>query len=310
MNNSSYRILDNLNEGIIIINDKLEICYWNNFMEAMTDKSLHQVEGKDLLSVLPKLNTNYFRKSVNNLLENGNKVFFSAAMHKNIVNESVKLNLNLSLIYDGKYKYILMEFINVTNQFVQISKLRKYINELVVLNKQLEDKEKIIENLAYYDNLTGISNRTLFYKIAGNMLENAKRNNNTMCLMFIDIDKFKFINDSYGHEAGDKVIVRVAEILQSAVRKNDIVARYGGDEFLVLLSQIESIKDCRVIISRIVDSEKNTIELECDKLEISLSIGMSFYPNDGDTIDKLITKADKEMYKTKRQSASCECLFE
>lgn len=302
MNNISYKILDNLNEGIIIINDNLEICYWNNFMEAMTDKSLDQVEGKNLLSVLPKLNTNYFRKSVNNLFENGNKVFFSAAMHKNIVNDIVKLNLYLSLIDDEKYKYILMEFINVTNQFVQINKLRKYINELVVLNKQLEDKEKIIENLAYYDNLTGISNRTLFYEIAGNMLENAKRNNETMCLMFIDIDKFKFINDSYGHEAGDKVIVRVAEILKNAVRKNDVVARYGGDEFLVLLSQIESINDCRVIISRIVDNEKNTIELECDELEISLSIGMSFYPDDGDTIDKLITKADKEMYKIKKQS--------
>ena len=300
MNNIFSKILDNLNQGIVIINEKLEICYWISFMEQLTKLNYKQVENKNVLLVLPKLNTNYFKKSINDVIKNGNKAFFSAAMHKHLVNDNVELNLNLSLIYNGETKYLILEFINVTSQFLQINKLKQYINELVELNKQLKEKEKIIEKLAYYDNLTKVPNRTLFYKIAGNMLENAKRNSNMMCLMFIDIDKFKCINDSYGHEAGDKVIVRVAEILQNAVRKNDIVARYGGDEFLILLPQIKSLDDYKAVISRIADDKNNIINLEGNELEISLSIGVSFYPDDGDNIDKLITKADKEMYITKR----------
>ncbi|WP_313342005.1 diguanylate cyclase domain-containing protein [Sedimentibacter sp.] len=308
MSNIFCKALDCLNEGIVIINEKLEICYWNSFMELITNLSLEQVEGKNIFVVLPNLNTNYFKKSANDLFKSGNKIFFSAAMHKHLVNDNIELNLNLSLINNGEEesKYLLLEFINVTSQFLQINKLKQYINELIELNKQLKEKEKIIENLAYYDNLTGVSNRTLFYKIAGNMLENAKRSNSKMCLMFIDVDKFKSINDNYGHEAGDKVIVRVSEILKNAVRKNDIVARYGGDEFLVLLPQIKSFDDHKAVISRIADNKNDIIKLEGNAIKISLSIGVSFYPDDGDNLDKLITKADKEMYISKRQTTNRE----
>ncbi len=300
MNSKYCTALNNLHEGIVITNENLEICYWNHFMKSITNLDNEQVEQKNILSVLPNLNTNYFKRTVNNLFENGNRMFFSAAMHKHLLNENIDLNLNLSLIYEDEVKFLLLEFIDVTGQFIQINKLRNYINDLVILNEELKKKEKIIEKLAYYDNLTGVSNRTLFFNLAEKMLENAKRNNNEMCLLFLDIDKFKFINDNYGHEAGDKVIVKVAEILKEAIRNNDIVARYGGDEFLVLLSQIKSHDDYKTVISRIVNNKNNNITLEGNEIEISLSIGISFFPNDGDTIDKLLTKADKEMYIAKR----------
>lgn len=307
MHSIFYKALNDVNEGIVILNKDMEICYWNNFMRSITGFSSEQTENKNIFLILPNLNTNYFNKSANEVFAGGNKVFFSAAMHKRLVNDNINLNLNLSLLEDGDSKFLLLEFIDVTNQFLQINKLKNYINELIKLNKQLKEKEKIIENLAYYDNLTGVSNRTLFYKVAENMLENAKRNNNIMCLMFLDIDKFKSINDNYGHEAGDRVISRVAEILKEATRKNDIVARYGGDEFLVLLPNIKTYNDYKVVVSRIANNKNNTIDFEGKEINISLSIGISFYPDDGETIDKLITKADKEMYISKRRKSHVIC---
>lgn len=296
--------LDFIYEEIIIINKNYEICYWNNNMKAITNLDFEEVESKNILEVLPNLNTNYFKKTANDLFANGNKAFLSAAMHKNLISEYMDFNLYLSIINKGKSKYLLMEFVDVTSQFMQINKLKKYTNELYKLNLELKEKEIMIKKLAYYDNLTGISNRSLFYKLAEKMFESAKRNNNKMCLMFIDIDNFKCINDNYGHDAGDKAIVKVAEILKEATRENDIVARYGGDEFIVLLTQIKSHDDYKIVVSRIVNNKDNVLILCREKVEITMSIGISFYPNDGETIDKLLTKADKEMYIKKGQKKS------
>ncbi len=295
------QVLDYVHEGIIIINENFEICYWNKNMKTITNQRFEDVENKNILEVLPNLNTNYFKKIANDLFTNGNKAFLSAAMHKHLINEKIDFNLYLSVIDEGKSKYLLMEIVDVTSQFMQINKLKNYVNELYKLNLELKEKERIIEKLAYYDNLTGVANRSLFYELAEKMLESAKRNNNIMCLMFIDIDKFKSINDKYGHEVGDKAIIKAAEILNDAVRENDIVARYGGDEFLILLSQIKSHEDYKIVMSRIVNNKSNFIVIEGEEIEISMSIGMSFYPNDGETIDKLLTKADKEMYIEKEQ---------
>lgn len=295
------QVLDYVHEGIIIINENFEICYWNKNMKTITNQRFEDVENKNILEVLPNLNTNYFKKIANDLFTNGNKAFLSAAMHKHLINEKIDFNLYLSVIDEGKSKYLLMEIVDVTSQFMQINKLKNYVNELYKLNLELKEKERIIEKLAYYDNLTGVANRSLFYELAEKMLESAKRNNNIMCLMFIDIDKFKSINDKYGHEVGDKAIIKAAEILNDAVRENDIVARYGGDEFLILLSQIKSHEDYKIVLSRIVNNKSNFIVIEGEEIEISMSIGMSFYPNDGETIDKLLTKADKEMYIEKEQ---------
>lgn len=295
------QVLDYVHEGIIIINENFKICYWNKNMKTITNQRFEDVENKNILEVLPNLNTNYFKKIANDLFTNGNKAFLSAAMHKHLINEKIDFNLYLSVIDEGKSKYLLMEIVDVTSQFMQINKLKNYVNELYKLNLELKEKERIIEKLAYYDNLTGVANRSLFYELAEKMLESAKRNNNIMCLMFIDIDKFKSINDKYGHEVGDKAIIKAAEILNDAVRENDIVARYGGDEFLILLSQIKSHEDYKIVMSRIVNNKSNFIVIEGEEIEISMSIGMSFYPNDGETIDKLLTKADKEMYIEKEQ---------
>ena len=272
-------------------------------MEAITGIGRENTVNKDLYTIVPGLNINYFRQAIDNVACTGCKMFFSAAMHKGLVNGKENLNIKMNRFENGSSKFLLLEFIDVTDQFVQMDRLKNYVRELCDVNKQLKEKEKIIKNLAYYDNLTGVANRTLFYELAEKLLRSAKRSKSMLGLIFIDVDKFKSINDNYGHKAGDEVLVKVTEILKEATRSSDIVARHGGDEFLILLPHLEHFNDYEVIVSRIINNKNNTIEHDGQKIDISLSMGISLYPDDGDTVDKLIAEADKAMYLVKNKKA-------
>lgn len=300
MNKILYDVLNDVSEGIIILNENLEISLFNNYMERITGFPKEEVLNNNIYDILPKINVNYFSNAIKNVIDNDSKIFFSAAMHQGLINSKYNLNLKISRFIENESKYLLLEFIDVTNQFIQINALKEYVHELCKVNKKLKQKEKIIKNLAYYDNLTKVANRTLFFELAEKFLINAKRNNHMLGVMFIDVDNLKTINDTYGHEAGDLVLVKVAEILKETTRKNDIVARHGGDEFLILLPYIKTLDNNDVIVSRIADKNK-TVKFNDIDINISLSIGIGFFPYDGDTIDKLIAKADRAMYDDKKR---------
>ncbi len=310
MDNTVYDILNDIGEGIVILDQELEICFWNHYMEYVTEIKQEKVKGCHIYEVLPNLNKDYFKKSVDQILCHGCKMFFSAAMHPALVNEKKEFNLKISSFQKENFTFFLLEFINVTNQFARINQLKEYVHQLYELNKKLKEKEAVIKNLAYYDQLTGLANRTLFYKLAEKFINNASRHETLLALMFLDVDKFKLINDTYGHEAGDKVLMKVADILTKCTRKGDIVARLGGDEFLILLPYIKEANHYQGIASRIIQAEQKSI-LHCEKeITISLSMGISVYPYHGKTLDKLILRADQAMYTAKNNGGNQYFIFE
>ncbi|MCL1632076.1 sensor domain-containing diguanylate cyclase [Sporolactobacillus sp. CPB3-1] len=285
-----------------MITEDLMITYWNPFMEKMTGRRSEEVLGARIDHILPELGRPFFHSAIRGLSAGGNPVFFSAAMHRNMVSPEHRVNLKINRIATNGQNILLLEFMDVTNQFQRIKQLQTYVGQLSHLNTQLKQKEKVIEKLAYYDKLTGVANRALFDKFADKYLNEAKKTGTMLGLMFIDVNEFKQINDTYGHNTGDKVMTRVASLLTESTRKNDIVCRYGGDEFLVLLPGIHSLDDYQHIAERIEDNKKRHIVQDGYDLWLSLSIGISFYPDDGNTISELIEKADEYMYYNKQQS--------
>ncbi|WP_010632083.1 sensor domain-containing diguanylate cyclase [Sporolactobacillus vineae] len=295
-------ILNFISEGIVILDSNLTIAYWNPLMEKLTRYSQKQVLDRNIGEVIPALKQNTFHQAMTRVCVSGMPAFFSAGIHRRILGDHHPVNLKMNRILHRKDKLILMEFIDMTNQFLQIDQLRASVRRQAELNNRLKQKEQVIEKLAYYDQLTGVANRALFDKYADLYLNRAVETGSMLGLMFVDVNEFKQINDTYGHNTGDKVMTRVAGMLTESMRKDDVVCRYGGDEFLVLMPDVTEPFDDQNMIRRIGKNKKKPLIQDGFEIILSLSIGVSLFPRDGRTIDQLVAKADERMYLDKHQS--------
>ena len=162
---------------------------------------------------------------------------------------------------------------------------------------------------AQYDALTGLPNRALLLDRLGQMLRNSRRNQNQVAVLFLDLDDFKKINDSLGHEIGDELLVEVGRRLKSVIRDQDTVGRLGGDEFLVLLNGTEYKEDVEVVARKIIETIREPIQIDEYELVVGVSIGISIYPNDGDTESEMLRHADSAMYNAKKMGRNSWSYF-
>lgn len=161
--------------------------------------------------------------------------------------------------------------------------------------------EELIRYQAYHDALTGLPNRTLLMDRIRLHLVSAKRHQTGLAILFIDLDGFKGINDTFGHEVGDTVLVETASRLQRSVRESDTVARLGGDEFVALLNDVDGKGDASTVAAKILDRLTHPYELPNSQSgQLSASIGIALYPSDGGDAEKLLNAADEAMYLAKR----------
>jgi diguanylate cyclase (GGDEF)-like protein/PAS domain S-box-containing protein len=159
--------------------------------------------------------------------------------------------------------------------------------------------EEHLEFLANFDPLTGLPNRRLFFDRIGQSLLNAKRQEHLVGLLYLDLDRFKEVNDSFGHAVGDLLLQEVSARLSQSLRLSDSVARMGGDEFTVILTKIVEPEDAAIVAQRIVNSLTKPFMLEGHSVSIGVSIGIGIYPIDGENPDTLMQKADTAMYRAK-----------
>ena len=154
--------------------------------------------------------------------------------------------------------------------------------------------------LALHDPLTGLANRRLFNEMLTYAIDTTQRRESTFALLYIDLDNFKPINDTYGHDSGDIVLEAVAQRLSRVSRNADQIARIGGDEFVLILHDIGSLENTRMVADKLADTIRDTIVIsEFITVHMECSIGISIYPGDGQTADELITHADSVMYHAK-----------
>lgn len=192
----------------------------------------------------------------------------------------------------------------------QLTIVNEALADEIIERARLEDQlisvkaqEESARHNALHDTLTGLPNRVLFNDRLEHALAQAKRYNWTLAVMFLDLDKFKEINDLYGHGVGDSLLQIISKRLLDITREDDTVSRHGGDEFLYLLMQIETKNDINLIANKIINSIQQPCHLEGKNIVINPSIGISIYPKDGDSSEELIKSADKAMYQAKHKKS-------
>ena len=169
----------------------------------------------------------------------------------------------------------------------------KHADSLQAANEQLR-------NIALYDNLTGLPNRLLLEDRMERSILRGDRSGKLGALMFVDLDRFKSVNDTFGHRIGDELLKTVAQRLTNCIRKEDTVARVGGDEFVVVLNELAKREDAALIGGKMLQELSRPFSVERHELEISCSIGISLFPDDGKTLLELMNNADVAMYHAKK----------
>jgi two-component system, cell cycle response regulator len=172
--------------------------------------------------------------------------------------------------------------------------------EVRLLYKQLEQHSRKLESLALHDALTGLPNRRLLKDRLSLAIAHARRNKGTMAVMYLDLDGFKKINDTLGHNTGDTLLCMVAERLVSAVRQEDTVARWGGDEFIIALWSLSHGDDVSKRISKVLEAVSQPYSIQGGGVQITVSIGASIYPTHGADAETLMKSADRALSEAKR----------
>lgn len=169
--------------------------------------------------------------------------------------------------------------------------------EDITERKKYEEK---IQQMAFHDSLTGLPNRKLFSDRLGIVLAQARRNKKKVGIVMLDLDNFKDVNDTLGHDVGDTLLKAVAERLSGTLRKSDTVARFGGDEFVLIFPDMEVIEEAIQVVQKIIDRFHKPFLIDTHQLVVTTSIGIAVYPNDGMDEEILMKNADIAMYQAKQ----------
>lgn len=176
------------------------------------------------------------------------------------------------------------------------------VSKLLFVTRDITDRkqsEELIHHLAYHDALTDLPNRRMYTQHLSREIMQAKRFQSNLAVLFLDLDRFKDVNDSFGHDVGDLLLVEAANRLKACLRPNDVAARLGGDEFTVLLSQLTDREEAAALANRIMEALQRPFILQDHSFNVSCSIGIALYPQDGDNADDLLKRADTALYTVK-----------
>ena len=174
----------------------------------------------------------------------------------------------------------------------------------------MKDHQRQLEHIAHYDALTSLPNRVLLADRLSQGLLQSQRRKNCLAVAFLDLDGFKSVNDHYGHEVGDHLLISLAQRMKTALREGDTLARIGGDEFVAVLVDLESASACEPILKRLLDAAAAAVTVDATVLQVSASIGVTLYPQDGSDADLLMRHADQAMYQAKQSGKDRYHLFD
>ena len=187
--------------------------------------------------------------------------------------------------------------------------LRRRCTHLQSALEAQRDTEMRLDFIAHHDCLTGLPNRLQFQLRLEHGVAYARRHKSLLAVLFVDIDHFKRINDTLGHDAGDQVLVQFSQRLRQCVREVDTVARQGGDEFILLLTELRDAADARQVAEKIIAALGAPFTIRGESLRVAASVGVAVYPDDDESIEELVEKADLAMYAAKQRGKGTSVRF-
>jgi diguanylate cyclase (GGDEF)-like protein/PAS domain S-box-containing protein len=273
------RIIENAAEGILITDARCIILSVNPAFEKSTGYTAGEAIGKTpALLKSGHHGKNFYREMWDSLNKNGQWQGEVWNRHKS--GEIYPEWLSISAVKDSQQKVI--NYVGIFSD----AHTQEYILER-------------LHYLAYYDGLTGLPNRRLFLDRLNVSLSQARRDRHMLAVMFVDLDQFKQINDTLGHEIGDRLLVAVTERMKGCLREGDTLARLGGDEFTVILPVLAHPEAASNVAQKFLDCFTQAMNIGGHGLHVTASIGISIYPGDGEDADSLIKHADAAMYRIK-----------
>lgn len=269
--------------------------YYKN-IESLLDKALNQEYIDNIeISIADSTGQYYYYSFVTNAVYNSNGQPNIFVLYGFDITERKDYEKKLQLSY---------EELEATYEELTATE-----EELRVQYSELQEYQDKLKKIAYKDNLTSLPNRFLFHEDLKQVISNTTQSDK-VALLFIDIDNFKYINDSMGHSYGDKVLVHVGKRISEIVKGLGTLYRLGGDEFIVILTSINQKEDAEVTAKNILKSFEKPYEIGKISVRISLSIGLSVYPDDGDVVDDLLKNSDIAMYKAKEAGKSTYIFYD
>jgi diguanylate cyclase (GGDEF)-like protein len=292
-NNIIFNTIDN---GIMILDENLNIKAWNKWLEVKTGIKPKDIVDTNICEKFPYIEQKKLRRKIKSVFIIKNASFFSVEPHEYLI--KIKSNIIMGKVFKYMRQDITIVPYDIKNRLVCLyiydhTKLHESSEKLKKLNEELKE-------LSSKDPLTQLYNRRYFTESAVTMQSLAIRNNHHISIIILDVDNFKNINDTYGHSVGDKTIVSLSRILENNCRKSDIVARFGGEEFVILLYNT-SLSFAQSIAENIRQNvEDFFIEIEKKKLQFTLSLGVAQFDVELDKdIESTISRADKALYSAK-----------
>ncbi len=266
----------NLPAGAFIKDNQNRIVFANLYLNKLFGKK--SIEGMDYNTIIPSNLTERIKESDERTKVRGTDLIEAKLTLPS--KEEKYFNIHKFLIHKDDKEYIGGIYSDITSQKKTQAKLNK---------------------LAHYDTLTSLPNRTMFHNSLRSLISKANRNQTKVALMFIDLDNFKMINDTLGHDYGDLLLQEVASRVKNILRAEDVVSRLGGDEFTVILDDIKDVSYPSIVAQKIIDTLSTPIKLKDELGYIGASVGISIFPDDASEIEQLIKNADLAMYKAKHE---------
>lgn len=302
-------IVDRANVGIFVINRDREIVLWNQFMEINSERKAATVVGRNLFEAFPELPQKWLDRKIENLLILKNFSFtsweqrpylFKFAHNRPVTGGVDCMRQDCTLMPvkddDGEVQYVCFTLFDATDSSIYQSKLQETTDKLRELSNR--------------DGLTQLFNRRYVEEMLSHEFDRARRYGNKLSVILTDIDFFKKVNDNYGHLAGDEVLRVVSQRLTKGLRGTDILGRYGGEEFLVVLPET-NIEGARILAERLREAvQAEPIKAEGETLTINISLGVTELREKTAAYPQLIAEADLGLYQSKENGRNCTTIYQ